>query len=111
MSFPFRSLYFVAVSSTGEPEVVLRQQLEFVHNQIIFILTSQVQDMLTANPSRDLRELLGPDTNQLIHASCCATITPPCIVFGSIRGFVMESSLRFYFLNQLKSTLHGSNAA
>lgn len=99
------------MSSTGEPEVVLRQQLEFVHNQIIFILTSQVQDILSANPSRDLRELLGPDTNRLIQSSCCDTLTPPCVVFGSVRGFVMESSLRFDLLSQLKSTLHGSNAA
>jgi hypothetical protein len=36
------SLYFVSVSTTGEPEVVLRQQLEFIYNQILFVLTNKV---------------------------------------------------------------------
>lgn len=105
------SLYFVIVSSTGEPEVVLRQQLNFIHNQILFILTSQVQDILLTNPSRDIRELMGSDTNRLIQATCENDITQPPIVFESIRGFAMDITLRHQVLSHLKDALHGSNAA
>ncbi|CAE7473976.1 apg-13, partial [Symbiodinium microadriaticum] len=105
------SLYFVAVSSSGEPEVVLRQQLEFVHNQILFILTSQIQDILKANPSRDIRELMGSDTSRLIDATCKANVTPPYIVFSSLRGFSLDTGLRYQLLHQLKCSLRGANAA
>lgn len=45
-----RSLFFVAISSTGEPEAVLRQQLEFIHNQILFVLTAKVTVIVSSHP-------------------------------------------------------------
>jgi len=58
------SLIFVNISSTGEPEVVLCKQLEFAYSQILFILTSAVHNVLKVNASKDLRDLLGPDTTR-----------------------------------------------
>lgn len=48
-------LHGTLLSTTGEPEAVLRQQLEFIYYQIIFVLTSKVHDILRKNPSKDIR--------------------------------------------------------
>lgn len=67
--------------------------------------------MLISNPSRDLRDLLGHDTNKLIQSCCYDDITPPCIVFQSMRGVVMETPLRDDMLMLLRQTVTKSNAA
>jgi len=54
-----KNLYFVSISSTNEPEIILLQQLQFLYSQILLTLTSKVHDVLTSNPSCDLRQLLG----------------------------------------------------
>mmetsp|Transcript_20961 Transcript_20961/g.35363 ORF Transcript_20961/g.35363 Transcript_20961/m.35363 type:complete len:321 (-) Transcript_20961:3719-4681(-) len=109
--FSKSSLYFVAVSSTGEPEAILRQQLEFIYYQIIFVLTAKVHEMLKSNPSKDLRELLGSDTKRLMHAACQSDITPPTIVFNSVRAFALDSAARARLLDLLSQCLSQSNAA
>lgn len=104
------SLYFVAVSSTGEPEAVLRQQLTFIYYQIIFVLTSKVHDILKSNPSKDLRDLLGTDTKRLMHASCTDELAYPPIVFNSVKGFALDGNARAMLLGMLRQCLNQSNA-
>ncbi|KAI9494511.1 vacuolar fusion protein MON1 [Zychaea mexicana] len=53
-------LYFVAVSRTGESDVQLRDQLLYLHNQIISVLTSaQLTKIFEQRVNFDLRRLLG----------------------------------------------------
>jgi hypothetical protein len=102
-------LSFCLVS--GEAEAVLRQQLEFIYYQIIFVLTDKVHDILKSNPSKDLRELLGSDTKRLMHAACKDDITPPPIVFSSVKGFALDSNARASLLDLLHQCLSQASAA
>jgi len=52
---------------TTETESYLRLQLEYIYCQIIFTVTSRIQESFTYNPSFDLRTLLG-NTDTLINA-------------------------------------------
>jgi hypothetical protein len=105
------SLYFIAISSTGEPEVVLTKQLEFMYNQVLFTLTSKVHAVLSQNSSKDLRDLLGSDTKRLMHAACSTDLTPNCIAFESLMGYVMDKSVREDVLAVLKNCVEVSGAA
>jgi hypothetical protein len=53
--FMRKSLYFISISSTGESELVLSKQLEFLYNQVLFILTSKIHDVLSQNVGKDIR--------------------------------------------------------
>ena len=101
----------MAVSSVGEPEAVLYQQLDFLYHQILFVLTSKVHDMLANNPSRDLRELLGVDTDRLLNAACDDDVTSPCVTFQAISGFSLDSDLRDDLIQQMRCCIENSNAA
>ena len=103
-------LYFVSISSTEEPESVLSAQLEFMHNQIIFVLTSQVHNVLNLNPSKDIRDLLGYDSMKQMHQSCCSDITPPYVAFNAINGFVCIENLRNNITCDLKNCIELSGA-
>ena len=105
------SLYFVSICSTGEPEAVLYKQLEFMHNQILFILTSKVHDVLRMNPAKDIRELLGYDSMKLMHETCKHDVTPACIAFTAVNGFVCAPDLRNDITSHLKSCVSNSGAA
>ena len=111
MYFIRKSLYFVCVSSTGEPEGILSKQLEFMYNQILLILTSKVHDILSLNSSKDLRDLLGYDTTRLMHAACESDLTPPSIAFDCVRGFPMPKSLREELLENLHRCVESSGSA
>lgn len=97
-----RSLYFVLISSTQEPEIVLIKQLEFIYDQILFVLTSKVNNLLENNPSTDIRNLLGVDSNKLILNSCKGDLTPNYLAFQSISSFPFEYNLRKEIINHLK---------
>ena len=105
----FLAIIFVVLA--GEPPAVLRQQLEFVYSQIVFVLTSKVHDILKSNPSKDIRELLGSDTKRLMHAICKDDITAPTIVFNSVKGFALDASARLLLLDLLNQCLLQSKAA
>ncbi len=104
------SLYFVAISSTGEPECVLSKQLEFLYSQILLVLTSKVHDILAANSSKDLRDLLGNDTTRLMHAACPTNLTPNSIAFESVCGFPLDRSVRESVLVNLQACVNASGA-
>jgi hypothetical protein len=52
-------LYLVAVSSQGEPESLLREQLKCLYAQIVCILTTKFETNFVKNPGYDSRRLLG----------------------------------------------------
>lgn len=107
-----QSLYFISVSSTGEPEAVLSKQLEFLYNQVLLTLTNKVHMVLNQNSSKDLRDLLGFDTTRLMQSACSGDLTPTCIAFESARGYAMpEADLRDELLANLRECVEMSGAA
>ena len=106
-----RSLYFIAVSSTGETEAALSRQLEFMYNQILLVLTNRVHTMLENDHSKDLRDLLGSDTARLMHAVCKEEITPYCVAFNAVQGFAMEASEREKVNSLMRVCVNSSGAA
>ncbi|KAI8066506.1 MON1-like protein A-like protein [Gongronella butleri] len=53
-------LYYVAIAKTGESEAQLKDQLVYLHNQIISVLTaSQLSNIFKQRGNFDLRRLLG----------------------------------------------------
>jgi len=105
------ALYLVAVSSGGEPEAVLQRQLEFLHNQVLFVLTSKVHDVLRINAAKDIRELLGHDSIKLMHESCKDAVTPLCIAFAAVAGLVCAPDLREDVAAHLRRCVGRSGAA
>ena len=101
----------MSISSTGEAEVVLIKQLQFLYSQILLVLTSKVHDVLRNNFSKDLRDLLGSESSRLLHASCRHDITSPCISFSAIHGMVMDRDLRAEVLRYLSHCVDSSGAA
>ena len=87
------------------------KQLQFMYNQILLVLTSKVHDVLRNNFSKDLRDLLGSETNRLLHASCRHDVTSPCISFSAVRGLVLDRDLRAEILLYLKHCVNKSGAA
>ncbi|KAF5843386.1 trafficking protein Mon1-domain-containing protein [Dunaliella salina] len=51
-------LYFVASSQLGEPVMVLQRQLEMLHLQIMLVVSSGLERILSRNPSYDARGML-----------------------------------------------------
>eukprot|EP00605_Chrysophyceae_sp_TOSAG23-4_P002094 GSChrysophyteH1.ASY1.ANO1.2317.1 assembled CDS len=105
------NLYFVCVTSTDEPEVVILKQLEFMYNQILFILTDQVHRILEENSAKDLRDLLGPDATRIMHAACDTEFTPPSIAFHAVPTILLEANARKELIERLHSCVDSSGAA
>ncbi|GIL46340.1 hypothetical protein Vafri_3345 [Volvox africanus] len=51
-------LYFVAVSSVGEPATALKRQLDLLYGQLVLIVTTGLERIIQRNPSYDVRSLL-----------------------------------------------------
>jgi hypothetical protein len=116
--FVEQSLYFICISSTNEPEVVLLKHLQFLYSQILLVLTSKVHDVFQNNPGTDLRELLGADTARLMRANAVVSgtsdasdITPIHIAFESLRHFACRSELRHEVFLSLRFCVENSGAA
>ena len=109
--FMKQSLYFVSISSTNEPEVVLIKQLQFLYNQILLVLTSKVHDVFKNNPSADIRQLLGPDTMRLMSVACEPLITPVWVAFECLRSLTCIRDLREEVVMSMNHCVNESNAA
>lgn len=81
-------IIFVCVSCTTEPESELFRQLELLYNQIIFILTEKVIQILNKKSQFDLRRLLG-GTDNVLHS----------LIYQMSRGlsFSLLSTRTLYF--------------
>jgi vacuolar fusion protein MON1 len=104
------SLYFVSISTSDEPEAVLSAQLEFMYDQIIFVLTSKVHEVLRLNPSKDIRDLLGYDTIKQMHLSCSENSTPAYVAFRAVTAFVCAEDLRIMIQLALKNCVDVSGS-
>jgi hypothetical protein len=104
------ALLFVSISSTGEPDVVLLRELEFMYSQVLLILTSKVHSVLQLNASKDLRDLLGPDTTRLMSATCKSDVTSESIVFGALRSLPLTVDLRSEIASELTACVTESAA-
>jgi vacuolar fusion protein MON1 len=51
--------YLVAISRTSESTIQLQRQLDYVHGQILTVLTGGVHDILENTPNYDMRNLMG----------------------------------------------------
>ena len=109
--FMKQQLYFVSISSTREPEVVLIKQLHFLYNQILLVLTSKVHDVFKNNPSADIRQLLGPDTMRLLSVACEPLITPVPVAFDCLHSLTCMKELREDIVLYLNHCVNESNAA
>ena len=105
------SLYLIAVCSTGEPEIIVKKHLEFMYSQILLILTSKVHEVLRTNSSKDIRDLLGPETTQLLHSACPGDLVPAPIAFQSIKGFNIGADARAEIQFLLRTCVETSASA
>ena len=67
------SIYLLSTSRSHHAVSHMMLELEYLHSQILFILTSKGLDVLKRNPNYDLRSLLGGTEN--VMAGLCRTAT------------------------------------
>jgi hypothetical protein len=104
------SLYFICISSTSEPELILQKQLKFMYSLILLVMTSKVHDVLSKQPSADLRQLLGVDTTRLMNAACVSDLTTPSIAFDALKSFVCSKEVREELGGIIKTCVENSGA-
>ncbi|CAI2178026.1 1425_t:CDS:10 [Funneliformis geosporum] len=87
-------LYLVAVSRTNESESQLREQLNYLYNQILSVLTStQLTKIYEQRMNFDLRRLLG-GTEPFLDKLANSMSDEPGFMLGSIQCVRMSKELR-----------------
>lgn len=86
-------IWLVCASSTGEPIEIIENQLEYLHSQIISILTKQIHIMLDKKPQLDIRNLLG-GTDKYLDSIVSWTSKQPEFLLNSINAFRISTSVR-----------------
>ncbi|KAG9122804.1 Vacuolar fusion protein mon1 [Ceratobasidium sp. 392] len=87
-------LYYACVSSWGEPESVIRLHLDYLHLQILTVLTgTQLQKIFERRGNFDLRRLLD-GTDPLIHSLTARLSTDLSITLASLHTLRVEPGLR-----------------
>ncbi|CAE6516779.1 unnamed protein product [Rhizoctonia solani] len=87
-------LYYACVSSWGEPESVTRLHLDYLHLQILTVLTgTQLQRIFERRGNFDLRRLLD-GTDPLIHALTTRLATDMSITLASLHTMRIDPMLR-----------------
>ncbi|CAG8583240.1 1631_t:CDS:10 [Diversispora eburnea] len=96
-------LYLVAVSRTNESEAQLRDQLNYLYNQILSILTStQLTKIFEQRINFDLRRLLG-GTEPFLDNLATSMSDEPGFMLGSIQCVRMNKDLRDKIGNIMQS--------
>ncbi|EUC61720.1 trafficking protein MON1 [Rhizoctonia solani AG-3 Rhs1AP] len=87
-------LYYACVSSWGEPESVIRLHLDYLHLQILTVLTGkQLQRIFERRGNFDLRRLLD-GTDPLIHSLTARLSTDMSITLASLHTLRIDPVLR-----------------
>ncbi|KAJ3053009.1 Vacuolar fusion protein mon1b [Rhizophlyctis rosea] len=87
-------LYLLAVSSIGESEIQLRNQLQYLYSQILFILTSaQLTKIFETRNNYDLRNLIS-GTETFLDELCNRFQRTSGYFLGGIECLKMPSKLR-----------------
>jgi hypothetical protein len=58
------------------------------------MLTGKVHDMLRNNSSKDIRDLLGPETDRLLKITCNDDITHPSVAFHAVKSMYLSMNVR-----------------
>lgn len=99
-------IYLVAISSTPEPVAYLSRQLQFLYDQILFVLTSGINKVFKTKPEFDLRGLLGGTEGQFSSLIHNANVDPGFLL-GSVRCLPLDPQLRA----DVTAVLHGVHTA
>jgi hypothetical protein len=87
-------LVFVMVASTGESEAHMVLQLNYVFNQIIYVLTfAQLQRIFQQQPGFDLRRMLG-GTEKFVDSLLDLFDTDPSFFLGAVRCLPLANTVR-----------------
>ncbi|KAI8331316.1 MON1-like protein A-like protein [Chlamydoabsidia padenii] len=87
-------LYFVAISKTGESDTQLKDQLVYLHNQIISVLTlTQLTRIFKQRVNYDLRRLLG-GTEVFMDSLSNSFNTDHSFMLGSLQVLRLSRSTR-----------------
>ncbi|CAE7158676.1 unnamed protein product [Rhizoctonia solani] len=87
-------LYYACVSSWGEPESVIRLHLDYLHLQILTVLTgTQLQRIFERRGNFDLRRLLD-GTDPLIHSLTARLATDMSVTLASLHTLRIDPVLR-----------------
>lgn len=105
------SLYFVMIASSLEPESILMRELDFLYQQIIFILTKKVHSVLESNPSTDLRNLLGSDSDRILNSASGNQFSSSSVILESVPIVFTNKGFREEILSSLKTVIDKSGAA
>ena len=87
------------------------EQLNFLYNQMLLVLTSKIHDVYKNNSSADIRQLLGTDTMRLMSVACEPVITPVWVAFECIRSLTCTRELREEVVMSMNHCVNESNAA
>ncbi|CEL51677.1 Vacuolar fusion protein MON1 OS=Cryptococcus neoformans var, neoformans serotype D (strain B-3501A) GN=MON1 PE=3 SV=1 [Rhizoctonia solani AG-1 IB] len=95
ITFALRApLYYACISSWGEPESVARLHLDYLHLQILTVLTgTQLQRIFERRGNFDLRRLLD-GTDPLIHALTARLASDMSITLASLHTMRIDPVLR-----------------
>ncbi|ORZ17135.1 vacuolar fusion protein MON1, partial [Absidia repens] len=87
-------LYFVAISKTGESDTQLKDQLVYLHNQILSVLTSsQLTRIFEQRVNFDLRRLLG-GTEVFLDSLSTSFNNDHSFMFGALQVLRLGRSTR-----------------
>ena len=97
------SIYLLSVSRRHYDVPHMMLELEYLHSQILFILTSKGLDVLKRNPNYDLRSLLGGTEN--VMAGLCRTATrDTTMLLEAVSQLKLAPASRAAAANILRST-------
>jgi len=99
------NLLLVMVSSTGESTSQMRMQLNYVYNQILFVLTLSQLSRVFQQQNFDLRRMLG-GTEKFIDNLLDMFDTNPSFFLGAVRCLPLQSSVREKIGHVLLSSRH-----
>jgi hypothetical protein len=87
-------LVLVMVAKTGESETHMAMQLNYVFNQIVYVLTfAQMQRIFDQQTNFDLRRMLG-GTEKYIDSLLDLFETDPSFFLGAVRCLPLQNSIR-----------------
>jgi len=92
-------------------ESYMKLILEYLYAQILFTLTDQVKTILEQNANFDVRGMLGPDTETLMHGIINqARDSDECanLLTSSVQVVALEPSVREYIYCTLRENVHGA---
>jgi len=86
-------IYLVCVSSLRDEAVMMQRQLEYLHSQILSILTAGIDKILTNRAQFDLRNLLG-GTEKFLDSIAALFDADPSLMWDAVKFMRLPPTLR-----------------